>query len=278
MPGSHFLYSWSLDDNHQTVAQFFTDLSSGKTETVLLGTNFRRVSDGDWLWFSFTKSDGDIVAVAQTLGEPFQGTGTRGRWQIQVRWMEGLTTRLRKTPLALNVPEQSRQGSPQRAVPSLERVLKKWLNGNYSTQARKADETVRWVRRSMLQRQGQQEFRRRLLTAYRGQCAVTGCTEEGTLQAAHIRPVSSKGDHHVSNGLLLRADIHNLFDLGLIAIDQNLVIHVSKQVSEPAYRAFDMKKVHVPQGPGTPSRSALLWHFNNMYKQTSTTRIHGKHT
>lgn len=168
MSGTHFIYAWSLEDNHQTVDQFFTDLSSGKTETVLLGTNFRRVSDGDWLWFSFTKSDGDIVAVAQTVGEPFQEPGIRRKWQVQVRWMAGLTARLRRLPLALNLPEQSRQGSPQRAVPNLERVLKKWLNGNYSPQARKADETVRLVRRSVLQRQGQQEFRRRLLTAYGG--------------------------------------------------------------------------------------------------------------
>ena len=263
MSGTHFIYAWSLEDNHQTVDQFFTDLSSGKTETVLLGTNFRRVSDGDWLWFSFTKSDGDIVAVAQTVGEPFQEPGIRRKWQVQVRWMAGLTARLRRLPLALNLPEQSRQGSPQRAVPNLERVLKKWLNGNYSPQARKADETVRLVRRSVLQRQGQQEFRRRLLTAYGGQCAVTGCKEEGTLQAAHIRPVSSNGDHHISNGLLLRADIHNLFDLGLIAIDENLRINVASTVAEREYRELDGKKAHVPSGQGAPSRSALGWHYKN---------------
>lgn len=261
MTGTHFIYSWSLEDNHQTSARFFADLTSGRTKDVLLGTNFRRVSDGDWLWFTFTKSDGDIVAVAQTVGEPFQEPGTRGKWQIQVQWMASLTARLRKTALALNVPEQSRQGSPQRAVPKLERVLERWLSGNYSPQARKADDAVRLVRRSVLQRQGQQEFRRRLLTAHKGQCAVTGCKEEGTLEAAHIRPVSSKGDHHVSNGLLLRADIHNLFDLGLLSIDERHRIHVANRVTDGEYRRLHGKKAHVPSGSMAPNRAALIWHF-----------------
>jgi hypothetical protein len=236
--------------------------------SVLLGTNFRRVGDGDWLWFTFTGIERAIVAVAMVVGEASQGSGASGKWEIEVEWIVGLTARLRQRPLAFDVPEQSLQGSPQKAVPKMERVLNRWLSGNYSAQARKADETVRLVRRSVLQRQGQQEFRRRLLAAYRGQCAVTGCKEEGTLQAAHIRPVSSNGDHHISNGLLLRADIHNLFDLGLIAIDENLRINVASTVTEREYRELDGKKAHVPSGQSAPSRSALGWH----YKKSATVR------
>lgn len=77
LPGNHFVSSWSVEDNHQSVAQFFTALSLGKTETVLFGTNFGHASDGDWLWFSFTKSDGDIVAVVQTVGVPFREPDVR---------------------------------------------------------------------------------------------------------------------------------------------------------------------------------------------------------
>ncbi len=78
----------------------------------------------------------------------------------------------------------------------------------------------RKIERLVSIRQGQSAFREALLTAYRSQCALTGCRVEAVLQAAHIMPF--RGDHtnHINNGLLLRADIHTLFDLGIIKIDR----------------------------------------------------------
>ncbi len=72
---------------------------------------------------------------------------------------------------------------------------------------------------SIARRRGQPKFRKDLLNAYEGKCAITGCRVEAILEAAHITPY--KGDHtnKPANGLLLRADIHSLFDLGLIAVD-----------------------------------------------------------
>jgi hypothetical protein len=72
---------------------------------------------------------------------------------------------------------------------------------------------------SIAYRRGQPKFRTGLLSVYEGRCAITGCDVKETLEAAHIIPY--KGDHTntLANGLLLRADIHTLFDLGLIAID-----------------------------------------------------------
>lgn len=68
-------------------------------------------------------------------------------------------------------------------------------------------------------RQGQARFREELLQAYDGRCAITGCTQVQVLQAAHISPWNGVKSNHVSNGLPLRADIHTLFDLGLLRID-----------------------------------------------------------
>lgn len=84
MAGTHFLYPWSLGNNRQTVTGSFNDLHAGKIETVFLGTNFRRVRDGDWLWFTFTGTDRGIVAVAVAVGEPFQASGTSRKWEIEV--------------------------------------------------------------------------------------------------------------------------------------------------------------------------------------------------
>ncbi len=73
--------------------------------------------------------------------------------------------------------------------------------------------------RSIVQRRGRTTFRNALLRAYGGCCAVTGCDLPDALEAAHIAPYLGGHTDDVSNGLLLRADIHTLFDLHLIAFD-----------------------------------------------------------
>jgi hypothetical protein len=67
-------------------------------------------------------------------------------------------------------------------------------------------------------RQGQGAFRKALLLAYQGRCAVTGTNVDEVLQAAHIMSYLGPRTNNVTNGLLLRADIHTLFDLELIRI------------------------------------------------------------
>ena len=68
-------------------------------------------------------------------------------------------------------------------------------------------------------RRGQAAFRNALLEAYARRCAVTACSIIDVLEAAHISPYMSTFTNHVTNGLLLRADIHTLFDCGLLSID-----------------------------------------------------------
>lgn len=68
----------------------------------------------------------------------------------------------------------------------------------------------------IVRRRGQQEFREKLLVAYEGRCAITGCDAIEALEAAHIVPYLGTETNHVQNGLLLRADIHTLFDLGCL--------------------------------------------------------------
>lgn len=75
------------------------------------------------------------------------------------------------------------------------------------------------IKKSIGQRQGQSRFRKLLLKAYKSCCAITGCEIEEALEAAHIIPYCLTRDNDPSNGLLLRADLHTLFDLNLIIID-----------------------------------------------------------
>ena len=80
-------------------------------------------------------------------------------------------------------------------------------------------EGIEWRDRSIIYRRGQPKFRQDLLCAYGGRCAVTGCDAEAALEACHIVPYREEGTNRVTNGLLLRADIHTLFDLHLITVD-----------------------------------------------------------
>ena len=105
-------------------------------------------------------------------------------------------------------------------------------------------------------RRGQQEFRLALLNAFGRRCVISGCDVVGVLEAAHIRPYRGTNDNHPSNGLLLRSDIHTLFDLNLLGIEPvTLIVRVHPSVRRVPYDRFDGMKL--PDSPRL-SHDALL--------------------
>jgi len=118
---------------------------------------------------------------------------------------------------------------------------------------------------AIVRRRGQHAFRQGLLAAYEGCCAITGCSSQQVLDAAHISPY--RGDHTntMDNGLLLRTDIHNLFDLGLLSIyPSTMQVWVSPLIDDPYYRSLDGRKVNDPAHPSLrPSDDALRNHFDS---------------
>lgn len=117
---------------------------------------------------------------------------------------------------------------------------------------------------AIVRRQGQAAFRQALMTAYGSRCAITDCDVPEALEAAHIFPF--KGDHtnHVTNGLLLRADLHTLFDLGLIAIDAaTMTVITASKLEATHYGALNGKSLRAPEKVADhPSGEALAWHRN----------------
>lgn len=106
------------------------------------------------------------------------------------------------------------------------------------------------ILQSIIARRGQNAFRRKLLQAYEGACAVTGCRESQLLEAAHIRKFSSKGRYETRNGLLLRADWHTLFDLGMWAVDpKTFLIKISSSIADSDYIKYEGKKIRIPRDP-----------------------------
>jgi putative restriction endonuclease len=110
-------------------------------------------------------------------------------------------------------------------------------------------------------RQGQGGFRRRLLKAYEGCCAITACNVEPLLEAAHIRSYFGDETNVVHNGLLLRADIHSLFDLGLISIADDHSILVAERLASTDYAKLAKTSLRDPTvAAHAPSPAALRWH------------------
>ena len=96
--------------------------------------------------------------------------------------------------------------------------------------------------RAIAVRRGQPEFRRRLREYFGDRCVVTGSDVDEILEAAHIDAHADGGDYSVSNGLLLRADIHTLFDRRLLSIDvesQRPVVRLHPSISRSEYRELD---------------------------------------
>ena len=119
---------------------------------------------------------------------------------------------------------------------------------------------VRTVIRDAIQaRQGQPAFRDRLLAIFGNQCLVTGCRATEALEAAHIDPYSVSQNHDPANGLILRADLHTLFDLGLLAIDTERRCVVFKATVEDSYQdLLHQPPLRFPDDAGSAARLRAL--------------------
>lgn len=109
------------------------------------------------------------------------------------------------------------------------------------------EDARRRVQREIFARQGQSDFRQSLISAYRGQCAVTGCAVLPVLEAAHLRPYRGVHTNLVSNGLLLRADVHTLLDYKLLAPEpETRAIVISKRLFGTQYDEVSGRRIAEP--------------------------------
>jgi len=100
---------------------------------------------------------------------------------------------------------------------------------------------------------------------------MTGEHSRPALEAAHVRPYSDKGPHEVENGVLLRADIHRLFDKGYITVTPAMRIEVSKRLREDyangrSYYPLHGERMRVPETPEEkPSQAYLSYHNEHVF-------------
>jgi len=119
---------------------------------------------------------------------------------------------------------------------------------------------------------GQGGFRVLVTDAYERKCAVTGESTLPVLEAAHIRPYSEEGPHEVKNGILLRSDMHTLFDRGLIGVSPDYKILVSSQIGEQynnGKRYYALENQPLRQIPKSaferPDQDYLAWHQEHVF-------------
>ena len=111
-------------------------------------------------------------------------------------------------------------------------------------------------------RQCQPAFRNALMDAYERRCAITGCTIDAVLEAAHISPYRGIKTNHVTNGLLLRADIHTMFDCGLIKVHGDYRITADDHIRE----VYDLpEKITLPKSRACRPNSEALEQKANGY-------------
>lgn len=136
------------------------------------------------------------------------------------------------------------------------------LNENeaYSPQG---DDRRLLVERQIRERRGQGGFRNSLRNRYGDRCLITGCDVLDVLEAAHISPYRGEEDNHPENGLLLRSDIHTLFDLDLLGIEPvalRVELHpdVSKEYGQFGGKIISCEKVNQPSRKALQQRYELF--------------------
>ena len=121
-------------------------------------------------------------------------------------------------------------------------------------------------------RLGQGAFRLVITDNYHRRCAVTRERTLPALEAAHIRPYSQDGGHEPGNGILLRSDIHNLFDSGYVTVTPDLRFKVSGRIREEFengrhYYELQGRRINAPADMSRrPDPASLIWHNENCFR------------
>lgn len=254
---THWLYAVNPDSDYVLIRRDGTQVpvtaenlwegiiaEEGSSDPWYLSSGFRTMQPGDWVWI-YVSGRQEICALgyAQRI---YQDEG--GLWYVDVLWDQAATAALRRSPIPRSAFHEIPQ-APRRANPNTVRVLEDWLSRkrlpkpprSMGSEPEDLNDARRRVLAEVVRRQGQGRFRDALRRAHGDRCAATGEAPSEVLEAAHVDPYLGPKSNHLDNGLLLRADIHTLFDLHLIAVSEKGRWMVSPLLLDTAYGALSGK-------------------------------------
>ncbi|MET8267185.1 HNH endonuclease [Micromonospora arida] len=277
MPITHWIYptneksNYYLDttngDTEVSPQQLFSDIRQSRSEVDrwVLGTGFRQMRPGDAIWVYASTPYQYICALAQAIDIDFDGKF----WHASLVWNLDATQRLMHDPIPRSMFGQIAQRAAVRASQHTAEVLDGWLTtqqltlSDLDSEPSPGEDTRLRTLRTIVQRQGQHAFRQGLLGAYGGRCAVTDERAVEVLEAAHIDGYRGTHSNLLTNGLLLRADLHTLFDLHLIGINQEGSLVVSERLAGSSYAKLHGKRLSRPsRAQDHPSKRRLAAHLN----------------
>lgn len=180
-------------------------------------------------------------------------------------------------PAPREFPRHVQQGKTFDATTGVGKEL--WQAVEHRVRIAYVDRSVRLIEGAMWsdprlirQRLGQGSFKALVTETYQRHCAITEEKALPVLQAAHIRPVTKEGGHRIDNGLLLRSDVHTLFDRGYITVTPEYEVRVSGRLKTDFdngqhYYALDGKKIWRPERlEDRPKREFLEWHADTVFR------------
>lgn len=234
-------------------------LRTTESDDWYIATGFRQMAPGDRIWVYATSPHRRIVGVGLVSSGPNAYVYDDAvEYRVLITWDRQKNQRLTSDGPA-NVLDSTPQTIRRLSETEMQR-LRRWR----SSAGMPTPELERGKLRRQQEvtlRQGQPEFRERLLLAYDGRCAITGCSTAEALQAAHIEPYDGRATNKTSNGLLLRADLHTLFDKGLLWINADYSVSFADEVTDSAYRRLAGRALTLPKhNVDRPSKAALRDH------------------
>lgn len=183
-----------------------------------------------------------------------QPTDWRARTQSHAKYELGEGEGLRVWQACLNAAADLLGGSPSTAVSIVGEIAPRYGTAQL-----------------VAPRLGQSTFRVAVMDAYLRACAVTQEHSLPALEASHIQPYASEGPHEVANGLLLRADLHRLFDKGYLTVSRDLRLEVGSRLRNDfhngrSYYPLHGTRLRVPAEVSLrPSSDYLSWHREHVF-------------
>jgi hypothetical protein len=227
---------WGYD---VTSLEFFGAQPGAEMRAWTLSRFYKDMRPGDLLWIRATAPVSAFIGLGQVATDlrPDPDGAVFG-----ILFDDQMCRRMSAEPIT-GVLEKHTQ-VPRRLTPGEQRALHRRA-GRLPKELPVRPGKVRRMQ-EVVARQGQSDFRAKLFDAYAGACAVTGTGVAEVLQAAHIEPYNGMPTNLVPNGLLLRADVHDLFDRGMLWISAGMRVSISPELVGSLYGELKGRKLRLP--------------------------------
>ncbi|NHA66845.1 HNH endonuclease [Phycicoccus flavus] len=262
---------WTIAQEHQ-----FWDMTSLQRIKAGVPVYFWQIG-ASWLGMAVATSDAE--RLSSDADKPWDDTGKRvyrARFTFDMLTTEPLTQ-----PTWGQVQRDSGiKSGLNRSVFEVDKPAQQlWLGSQFSDRSSQAefsfssddlffkaaadaeDDQRDRASRMVVIRQGQERFRSEVLEAYEGMCAISGSDIADALEAAHIRRYLGHWTNPVTNGILLRADLHRLFDRHLLTVLPDATILLAPELRSSAYAEFDGATLAMPSSKTSrPDAESLREH------------------